>query len=164
MDLVTPGIGLIFWQTITFLLVLFLLSKFAWKPIMAALSAREDSIENALRMAEKAKLEMQELKAGNEKLLAEARAERDRILKEASDASNQMIEAAKTKAGEESNRMIAQAREAVSNEKRSAIAEIKNLAGNLSVEIAEQLLKRELKDATAQQQLVSDYMKEVTLN
>jgi F-type H+-transporting ATPase subunit b len=164
MELVTPGIGLIFWQTITFLLVLFLLSKFAWKPIMAALTAREASIENALRMAEKAKLEMQELKAGNEKLLAEARAERDRILKEASDASNQMIEAAKTKAGEESNRMIAQAREAVANEKRSAIAEIKNLAGNLSVEIAEQLLKRELKDATAQQQLVSDYMKEVTLN
>ena len=164
MDLVTPGIGLIFWQTITFLLVLFLLSKFAWKPIMAALSAREDSIENALRMAEKAKLELQEFKAGNEKLLAEARAERDKILKEASDASNQMIEAAKTKAGEESNRMIAQAREAVANEKRSAIAEIKTLAGNLSVEIAEQLLKRELADANAQQQLVSDYMKEVTLN
>jgi F-type H+-transporting ATPase subunit b len=164
MELVTPGIGLIFWQTITFLLVLFLLSKFAWKPIMTALRERETSIENALSMAEKAKLEMQALKAGNEKLLAEARAERDRILKEASDASNQMIEAAKTKAGEESNRMIAQAREAVSNEKRSAIAEIKNLAGNLSVEIAEQLLKRELKDASAQQQLVSEYMKEVTLN
>lgn len=164
MELVTPGIGLIFWQTITFLLVLFLLSKFAWKPIMTALRERETSIENALSMAEKAKLEMQALKAGNEKLLAEARAERDRILKEASDASNQMIEAAKTKAGEESNRIIAAAREAVSNEKRAAIAEIKNLAGNLSVEIAEQLLKRELKDATAQQQLVSEYMKEVTLN
>ncbi|MBK0404286.1 F0F1 ATP synthase subunit B [Adhaeribacter sp. BT258] len=164
MELVTPGIGLIFWQTITFLLVLFLLSKFAWKPIMTALRERESSIENALSMAEKAKLEMQALKAGNEKLLAEARAERDRILKEASEASNQMIEAAKAKAGEESNRMIAQAREAVTNEKRAAIAEIKNLAGNLSVEIAEQLLKRELKDATAQQQLVSDYMKEVTLN
>ena len=164
MELVTPGIGLIFWQTITFLLVLFLLSKFAWKPIMTALRERESSIENALSMAEKAKLEMQTLKAGNEKLLAEARAERDRILKEAADASNQMIEAAKTKAGEESNRMIAQAREAVANEKRAAIAEIKNLAGNLSVEIAEQLLKRELKDATAQQQLVSEYMKEVTLN
>ncbi|MFC5270724.1 F0F1 ATP synthase subunit B [Adhaeribacter terreus] len=164
MELVTPGIGLIFWQTITFLLVLFLLSKFAWKPIMASLRERESSIENALSMAEKAKLEMQALKAGNEKLLAEARAERDRILKEASEASNQMIEAAKTKAGEESNRMIAQAREAVTNEKRAAIAEIKNLAGNLSVEIAEQLLKRELKDASAQQQLVSEYMKEVTLN
>src|SRR5688572_1891002 len=164
MDLVTPGIGLIFWQTVTFLIVLFLLSKFAWKPIMASLREREASIENALSMAEKAKLEMQTLKAGNEKLLAEARAERDRILKEASDASNQMIEAAKTKASEEGDRMIAQAREAVVNEKRAAIAEIKTLAGSLSVEIAEQLLKRELKDATAQQQLVSDYMKEVTLN
>ena len=164
MDLVTPGFGLIFWQLITFLIVLFLLSKFAWKPIMAGLRERETSIENALSMAEKAKLEMQTLKAGNEKLLAEARAERDRILKEASDASNQMIEAAKTKASEEGDRMIAQAREAVQNEKRAALAEIKNLAGNLSVEIAEQLLKRELKDASAQQQLVSDYMKEVTLN
>lgn len=164
MDLVTPGIGLLFWQTVTFLLVLFLLSKFAWKPIMAALNAREASIENALRMAEKAKLEMQELKAGNEKLLTEARAERDKILKEAAEASNQMIEAAKTKASEESNRMIAQAREAVQNEKRAALTEIKNLAGSLSVEIAEQLLKRELQDASAQKQLVSDYMKEVTLN
>ena len=164
MDLVTPGFGLIFWQLITFLIVLFLLSKFAWKPIMAGLRERETSIENALSMAEKAKLEMQTLKAGNEKLLAEARAERDRILKEAADASNQMIEAAKTKANEEGDRMIAQAREAVVNEKRAAIAEIKTLAGSLSVEIAEQLLKRELKDASAQQQLVSDYMKEVTLN
>lgn len=164
MDLVTPGIGLIFWQLITFLIVLFLLSKFAWKPIMSALRERETSIENALSMAEKAKLEMQTLKAGNEKLLAEARAERDRILKEAADASNQMIEAAKTKASEEGDRMIANAREAVQNEKRAALAEIKNLAGTLSVEIAEQLLKRELKDASAQQQLVSDYMKEVTLN
>ena len=164
MDLVTPGLGLIFWQTITFLVVLFLLSKFAWKPIMASLRERETSIENALSMAEKAKLEMQELKAGNEKLLAEARAERDRILKEASDASNQMIEAAKTKASEESNRMVAAAREAVANEKRAALTEIKNLAGSLSVEIAEQLLKRELSDATAQKQLVNDYMKEVTLN
>lgn len=164
MELVTPGIGLIFWQTITFLVVLFLLSKFAWKPIMTSLRAREASIENALSMAEKAKLEMQELKAGNEKLLADARAERDRILKEASVASNQMIEEAKTKASEESARMVAAARDAVQNEKRAALAEIKNLAGNLSVDIAEQLLKRELKDASAQQQLVSEYMKEVTLN
>lgn len=164
MELVTPGIGLIFWQTITFLVVLFLLSKFAWKPIMVSLREREASIENALSMAEKAKLEMQELKAGNEKLLAEARAERDRILKDASEASNQMIEDAKAKASEEGARMVAQAREAVQNEKRAAVAEIKNLAGSLSVEIAEQLLKRELKDASAQKQLVNDYMKDVTLN
>ena len=164
MELVTPGIGLIFWQTITFLIVLFLLSKFAWKPIMSSLRERESSIENALSMAEKAKLEMQELKAGNEKLLAEARAERDRILKDASAASNQMIEEAKAKAADESARMVAAAREAVANEKRAALTEIKNLAGSLSVEIAEQLLKRELSDATAQKQLVNDYMKEVTLN
>jgi F-type H+-transporting ATPase subunit b len=164
MDLITPGIGLIFWQTITFLVVLFLLSKFAWKPIMNSLRERETSIENALSMAERAKLEMQELKAGNEKLLAEARAERDRILKEASAASTQMIEEAKAKASEESARMVAAARDAVANEKRAALTEIKNLAGTLSVDIAEQLLKRELSDATAQKQLVNDYMKEVTLN
>jgi F-type H+-transporting ATPase subunit b len=164
MELVTPGIGLIFWQTVTFLLVLFLLSKFAWKPIMASLREREDSIESALRMADQAKLEMQALKADNEKLLQEARIERDRILREATEAGNALVEQAKNKANEEGSRMIENARVAINNEKKAALTEVKNLAGSLSIEIAERILKHELKDPAAQQALVSDYIKEVNLN
>ncbi|MBF9252910.1 F0F1 ATP synthase subunit B [Pontibacter sp. 172403-2] len=164
MELVTPGLGLIFWQLVTFLLVLFLLTKFAWKPIMRALNEREASIENALSAAEKAKLEMQGLKAENEKLLAQARLERDRILKEATEAGNHMIEAARNKANEEGDRMIANAREAINTEKRAAIAEVKNMAAALSVEIAERILRKELSNPQAQQALAQDYIKEVTLN
>jgi F-type H+-transporting ATPase subunit b len=164
MELVTPGIGLIFWQTLTFLLVLFLLSKFAWKPIMASLREREHSIESALRMADQAKLEMQSLKADNEKLLQQARIERDRILREATEAGNAVVETAKNRAAEEGNRMIENARLAIENEKKAALTEVRNLAGTLSVEIAERILKRELRDPAAQQALVSDYIKEVNLN
>lgn len=164
MDLVTPGFGLIFWQAVTFLIVLFLLSKFAWKPIMNALSEREASIENALSAAEKAKLEIQGLKAENEKLLAEARLERDRILKEASDAGNALIETARNKANEEGTRMVQQARESIENEKRAAIAEVKNMAAALSIDIAERILRKELADPSAQQALAQDYISAVTLN
>ncbi|MBC5775819.1 F0F1 ATP synthase subunit B [Pontibacter sp. KCTC 32443] len=164
MELVTPNFGLIFWQLVTFLIVLFLLTKFAWKPIMNALRERETSIENALSAAEKAKLEMQGLKAENEKLLAEARMERDKILKEASDAGNALVENARNKANEEGARLIAQAREAIENEKRAALTEVKNMAAALSVDIAERILRRELNDPQAQQALAQDYIREVTLN
>jgi F-type H+-transporting ATPase subunit b len=164
MELVTPGIGLIFWQTLTFIIVLFLLSKFAWRPIMASLREREQSIESALSMAERAKLEMQTLKADNEKLLQEARVERDRILKEAADNGRALIEEAKTRATEESNRVFAQAKAELENEKKSALAEVKNVAASVSIEIAERILKHELRDAAAQQALVQDYLKEVNLN
>ncbi|MBG8553209.1 MULTISPECIES: F0F1 ATP synthase subunit B [Hymenobacter] len=162
--LTNPSIGLLFWQLVIFLILLFLLTKFAWKPILSSLRERESSIEGALRMADQAKLEMQELKAGNEKLLAEARMERDRILKEATTVSNQLIEQAKTKATEEGNRMIVQAREAIQNEKNAALAEVKNTAAKLSIDIAERILRRELADQPAQQQLVDSYLKEVKLN
>lgn len=164
MELVTPGIGLIFWQTVTFIIVLFLLSKFAWKPIMSSLREREDSIETALRMADQAKLEMQALKADNEKLIQEARIERDRILREASAAGNDIVENAKARANDEGTRMIQNAREAIVNEKNAALTEVKNLAATLSIEIAERILKHELRDPVAQQTLVNDYIKEVNLN
>src|SRR5687767_3158185 len=128
MELVTPGIGLIFWQTVTFLIVLFLLSKFAWKPIMASLRQREESIDSALRQADQAKLEMQALKSENEKLLQEARLERDRILRQASEAGTALIEQAKSRANEEGTRMIQNAREAITNEKKAALTEVKNMA------------------------------------
>ncbi|MCC9168446.1 F0F1 ATP synthase subunit B [Pontibacter harenae] len=164
MELVTPGVGLVFWQVVTFLIVLFLLAKFAWTPIMKALSDREASIENALSAAERAKLEIQGLKAENEKLLAEARLERDKILKEATEAGNSIVETAKQKANEEGARMIAQAREAIETEKRAAVADMKNTAAVLAVDIAERILRKELNDKQAQQALAQEYIKEVTLN
>ena len=160
----SPELGLIFWQLIIFLLVLFLLGKFAWKPILLSLKEREDSIDNALRMADQAKLEMQALKAGNEKLLADARVERDRTLKEAQMMGNQLIETAKTKATEEGSRLITQAREAIQNEKNAALAEVRNTAAQLSLDIAERILRRELADPAAQSKLVDAYLKDVKLN
>ncbi len=162
--LVKPELGLIFWQLVIFLIVLFLLAKFAWKPILLSLKQREDSIEGALRMADQAKLEMQELRAGNEKLLADARLERDRIIKEAMVLANQLIEQAKNKANEEGGRMIVQAREAIQNEKNAALAEVKNTAAQLSIDIAERILRRELTDSNSQKELVNSYLKDVKLN
>jgi len=164
MELVTPGLGLIFWQTITFLVVLFLLSKFAWKPISNALREREESIESALRMADQAKLEMQALKADNERLIQQARIERDRIIREASEAGNAIVEQAKSRANEEGTRMIENAREAIINEKKAALTEVKNTAATLSIEIAERILKHELRDPVTQRALISDYIKEVNLH
>lgn len=164
MEIVTPELGLIFWQLVIFLLVLFLLAKFAWKPILTALHEREDSIDQALRMAEQAKLEMQNLKAGNEKLLTDARLERDKTLKEGQNIAAQLIEQAKTTAVEEANRIAQQAREAIQQEKNQALAEVRNTAAQLSVDIAERLLRRELADPAAQQKLVDEYLKDVKLN
>ena len=160
----SPELGLIFWQLVIFLLVLFLLAKFAWKPILQSLKSREDSIEEALRMADQAKIEMQQLKAGNEKLLAEARQERDRMMQEAQQMANQLVETAKTRATEEGGRMITQAREAIQTEKNAALAEVKNTAAQLSLDIAERILRRELSDPAAQTQLVDAYLKDVKLN
>lgn len=162
--LTNPSFGLLFWAVIIFVILLLLLRSLAWKPILAALSEREESIESALRQADQAKLEMQALKAGNEKLLAEARLERDRILKDAATMSNQLIETAKQKATDEGARLIMQAREAIQNEKQAALAEVKNTAAQLSIDIAERILRRELTDTAAQKQLVTDYLQEVKLN
>ncbi|WP_400192499.1 F0F1 ATP synthase subunit B [Hymenobacter sp. B81] len=162
--LTNPSFGLLFWQLAIFVILLLILRAFAWKPILASLREREDSIEGALRQADQAKLEMQALKAGNEKLIAEARQERDRMLKEANDMSNQLIETAKQKATDEGARMIMQAREAIQNEKMAALAEVKNTAAQLSIDIAERILRRELSDSGAQKQLVNDYLQEVKLN
>ena len=164
MDLITPQLGLLFWQTVLFLLLLFILTKFAWKPIMAGLREREDSIESALRMADQAKIEMQQLKAGNEKLLTDARLERDRMMQEAQVMVNQFRETEKTKAVEEANRITQQAREAIQAEKNAALSEVKNTAAKLSLDIAERILRRELTDPAAQTQLVDSYLKDVKLN
>jgi F-type H+-transporting ATPase subunit b len=160
MELVTPAIGLIFWQTVTFLVVLFLLSKFAWQPIMSALRERETTIESALQAAEQAKLEMQQLKASNESLLQQARLERDSILKDAQEAANNLVSEARNKAVTEANTVIANAKATILTEKQAALTELRNQVAALSIDIAEKVLKKELSTEMAQKELVAQYVKE----
>lgn len=158
------SVGLFFWQSILFLALLFLLRKFAWKPILNAVNERESSIEEALKSAEKAKLEMAQLTAENEKIIAEARIERDKMLKEAKTASDKMITEAKEKASSEGDRLIIAAKEAIENEKKAAITEVKNQVAILSVEVAERILRKELSSKEAQKELINGLVEEVTLN
>ncbi len=123
MDLVTPEIGLIFWTTVTFVILLFLLAKFAWKPILSAVKNREESIREALLSADKAREEMAQLKSDNEQVLREARAERDSILRDAREIREKMIADAKEIAGTEANKMVEQARELIENQKMAAITD-----------------------------------------
>lgn len=155
MELLSPSLGLIFWQLVGFLILLFLLGKFAWKPILNALSERETSIKDALALAEKTKLEMAQLKAENEKLLAEARKERDRILKDATAAANQLREEAKAQTAKETSRMIEDARASIQIEKQAALAEVKKQVAELSVQIAERILRERLSGERAQKEYVS---------
>jgi F-type H+-transporting ATPase subunit b len=164
MDLITPGLGLLVWTTLIFLSVLFVLTKFAWKPIAAALREREDFIENALSSAERAKAEMAKLKADNEQLLQEARKERDKILKESQAAAANLIAEAKEKASAESARIIEAARLQINNEKKAALTELKNLVASTALEISELILKRKLDNDEAQKQLIESYLKESKLN
>lgn len=164
MELVKPSIGLIFWMAVSFSIILFLLKKFAWKPILGMIKEREESIENALAAAEKAKEEMKALQSNNERILAEARAERDALLKEAREMKDKMIAEAKTVATKEGERLLAIARENIQNEKMAAITELKNQVATLSIEIAEKILKSELSSDEKQKTLVNTLLKDVNLN
>ena len=164
MDLILPSFGLIFWMTLTFLVVFFTLKKFAWKPILSTLKEREKSIQDALDSAEKAKLEMAQLQASNEKILMEARAERDTLLKEARETKDSIINEAKTKAQKEATKLMQDARDAIQNEKAAALTELKNQVATLSIDIAEKILKSELSSADKQKALVNNMLKEVSLN
>jgi|TARA_R110002020_G_scaffold30237_1_gene95161 F-type H+-transporting ATPase subunit b len=156
--------GLFIWQIILFLLLLFLLRKFAWKPILKAVEDRETGIKDALDSAEKAKLEMANLQADNEKLLQEARAERDTMLKEAREMKAKMIADAKEEAQAEANKTIANAQVAIEGEKKAAIAELKQTVATLSVEIAEKVVKQELSEKSKQLELVDTMLKDANLN
>ena len=164
MELVTPGIGLLFWMLVMFGIVLWVLKKFAWKPILNALRDREMSIQDALLSAENARKEMEELKAGNELLLAEARLERDRILKEGKDMKVQMISQAKEEAFEEAKKIVQAAKEDIEQEKNAAILDIKVKVTELSVGIAEKILREKLGDSEEQKQLIDKLMNEIKLN
>ncbi|MEN3323846.1 F0F1 ATP synthase subunit B [Mariniflexile soesokkakense] len=156
--------GLFFWQLLLFVGLVLLLKKFAWKPILDAVEKREDGIKGALESAEKAKLEMQNLQADNQKLLKEARAEREEMLKEARDIKNKMIEDAKGEAQSQANKMIEQATAAIESEKKAAMAELKSQVADLSLEIAEKVVRGELSNKDKQEQLVESMLSEAKLN
>ena len=158
------SIGLFVWQTVLFLALLFLLRKYAWKPILGAVEEREEGIKNALEAADNAKKDMETLKADNERILREAKAERDSILKEAREIKETIITEAKTQASEEADKVLASAREQINNEKLAAITELKNQVADLSIDIAEKVLKSELKDADKQKELVNNALKEAALS
>jgi len=161
--LVTPDIGLVFWTTVSFLVLFFLLAKFAWKPIMGAIDEREKFIEGSLSKAEAANEEMARLITENESLLKQARAERDQILSEAKKVKDQIISEAKESAQKEGARQIELARIEINNQKAIAMADVKNQVAALSIEIAEKVLRKQFEDKGKQDALVADLLKEVKL-
>jgi F-type H+-transporting ATPase subunit b len=164
MELVNPGIGLIFWMTLAFVAILYLLGKFAWKPILKALKERETSIGVALQAADKAREEMKQMQFSNEQLLKEAKNERDAILAEARKIKEAIIEESKVKAHEESNRILLSTRESIENEKMAAITELKNQIGELALEVASKILMRELSDPGKQEEYIKQLVKDINFN
>lgn len=164
MDLVTPGFGLIFWTSVVFIILLVLLKKMAWTPILNNVDARNKSIEEALEAAKNARDEMSNLKADNDRILKEARAERDEMLKEARELKANIISEAKNAAKDEADKMIASAKVVIENEKAGAISELKNTVGALSIDIAEKVLRAELKDVEKQNAFIADMLKDIKLN
>jgi F-type H+-transporting ATPase subunit b len=164
MDLVTPGLGLIFWTFISFAILFFVLKKFAWKPIVGTVNTREQSIKEALASAEAAKKEMENLTADNERILQEARAERESMMKEAREIKAKMISDAKDDAKAEADKIIAGAQAAIENEKKAAVAELKSTVAELSVQIAEKVVKSELSNKDKQLELVENMLGDAKLN
>jgi len=162
MELLQPGLGLIIWNAIGFLIVLFVLGKFAWKPILKSLKEREVGIADALSTAEKVKTEMAHLKSENEALLAKAREERAAILKEAKDAGDKMVADAKEKAKSEYDRIIADAQSAIEQQKNAAIVDVKNMIGKMVVEVTEKVIRRELINRKEQEDYIVKLAEDLT--
>ena len=153
------SVGLFFWQTVLFIALIFLLRKFAWKPILNAVIEREEKIEGALKAAEEAENKMKELSANNEKILADARVERENILKDGRSIKEKMIADAKSQASTEAEKIITSAKEQINIEKMKAMTEIKNQVADISIEMAEKILRTELKDAKNQKKLIEEVLK-----
>jgi len=164
MELVTPGFGLVFWTTITFLLLLLLLAKFAWKPIIGGINARNKSIEEALQLAERTKQEMKLLQADNEKIVIEARKERDALLKEARELKDQIVSQAKKEAYDKAQKLIQSAKQAIENEKKNAIQELKAQVAEISIEIAEKILTKELENKKTSEDIISKSLDTMKFN
>lgn len=156
--------GLFFMQIVILIILLFLMKKFAWKPILNSLEERESGIEDALAAAENARKEMQNLQADNERLVKEARAERDAMMKEARDIRDKMIAEAKEDAKEVTTKLIENAQASIQQEKQAALAELKKNVAELSIGIAETVIKKELSSKKDQLKLVEETLKDVTLN
>ena len=164
MDLILPDFGLLFWTALVFCCLLFLLTKFAWKPILNSIREREDSINNALNAAEDARKQMDALKSDNEKLLQQARLERDAMLKEAKEMKEEIISTAKKSADDEARRIVASANESIESAKLKALNELKTQVAELSVDLAEKVLRRKMEDRAAQEAFVNENLKSITLN
>ncbi len=164
MDLVTPGIGLIFWTGLIFAVLLFVLTKFAWKPINNMISKRSQSIEDALNQAEIAREEMKQLQADNEKIFAEARIERDKMMQEAREIKDQIVGKAKDEARTEVDKIKKAASQEIKAQKIAAMEDIRNQVLDLSVLVAEKVIRKELETSPAQEQLIDDLLKDVKLN
>jgi F-type H+-transporting ATPase subunit b len=164
MELLTPKSGLFFWQVVIFIPFVFLLMKFGWKPILASLKEREESIQNALDSAEKAKMEMASLKSDNEKLLKEAREERDRMLKDAKDAANRLHDEAQVAARKNADRIIEDAKAVIHTEKQAALRDVKAQVAMFSLAISEKLIKKNLSEDKQQKELVDTFIKDLKLN
>ena len=158
----SPGLFVV--STILMLVLIALMVKFAWKPILESLNEREEGIQGALDAAEKARREMANLQADNQKLLQEARLERETMLKEARELKSNMIAEAESQAQEQANKMIVQAQEAIASEKKAAMAELKSHVAGLSLDIAEKVVRNELSNKDKQLQLVESMLAEATLN
>jgi len=164
MELLTPDLGLFFWNLLPFLIVFFLLRKFAWKPILGSLKSREEGIADALATAEKVKAEMAQLKNENEALLAKAREERAQMLREARDTKDKIINEAKDQAKLEANKIITDAQAAIEQQKMAALTDVKNQVGNMVIEISEKILRRELSAKPEQENYIKQLANEVKLN
>lgn len=164
MELITPGIGLVVWMLLSFSILLILLKKFAWKPIINMLKEREETISEALNQAKTAREEMKTLQANNELLIIQAKEERDSIIVEARKIREKMIEEAKSKATEESQRIIESAKESINYEKMRAITDLKNQVAQLSIDIAEKLIVSELTDKEKQNKIIEEMLDEVRFN
>lgn len=164
MDLISPELGLIIWQLIAFAILFFILAKFAWKPILSALDERDSTIEASLSEAEKARLEMQNLVADNERLLQEARVERDEILRSANEFATQTMEISKEEAAKAGAKMIEEAKAVIETEKQAALTDVKIQVAELSLKIAEKLMRQNLATEASQKELVEEFVKDIKLN
>ncbi|MDX1683827.1 MAG: F0F1 ATP synthase subunit B [Saprospiraceae bacterium] len=163
-SVIKPDFGLLFWTTVIFLLFWFIIGKFAFRPIANALKKREDDIQTALDEASKAREEMNEMKAENEALLAEAREERAEMLKEAKDTKNAIIKEAKDKAKEEAKKIVDAAQQEIENQRKAVLNEVKNQVGRMAVDISERILEKELADKKAHDQLIKTMVDDIKLN
>lgn len=164
MDLLLPGLGLLFWTLLAFSIVFFILKKFAWKPILSSLSEREQGIAASLEAAQKMKAEMAALKNENEAMMAQAREERAQLLKEARETRDRIVNEAKDQAKVEANKIIVEAQAAIQQQKMAALTEVKNQVGSLVLEVSEKVLRRELSNKNEQEAYIQQLATEVKLN